>query len=351
MDKKTYPKNAFQFLATAGITAEAETNERTLTGIAYAGGLVTDHGYWNNLVIDLASLTVATPIPLLLGHDQEGTVGIVTTATTAGNLSIAATLFADIDAAAAMVAAKADKGFPWQLSVGIWPSSVEDVPSGSSVSVNHQTFAGPVTIFRGGRVREVSVVALGADRNTSATVLGAGDQFDIPLITHEDNTVTIEALQAQLAELEAENAQLKAQNTELSAQTPDPAKFAPVTALSAMQTELAALQAKDQAREIDDLVKPALLVGKLLPAQESWARELGQSNLAALQQFIATAQPIAALAGTQTGGKAPDGGAHASGANAATTLAAAATRYQSEQAALGISIDDIAAIQHVSQGA
>lgn len=307
MNKKTLPRSAFEFLAPAGISAPSDNPERRLTGVAYSGGMVTDQGYWSRLVIDLNSLSVDTPIPLLLNHDRDETVGMVTTATTqAGNLGIEAKLFSDCDDEAAEIAAKADKGFPWQLSVGIWPNSIEDVPAGNDISLNGQTFTGPVTVFRGGRVREVSVVAIGADHRTSATVLNAGEQFEIPIITHEDNTVTIEELKAKIADLEAENAQLKTKNVELSAQTPDPAKYAPVEALSAMQSELSALKAKDQAREINDLVSPALASGKLLPVQEDWARELGKTNLSALKQYLETAQPITALAGTQTGGKAPD---------------------------------------------
>lgn len=348
MTQKNLPRSAFQFLASADISApETASAERTLTGVAYSGGLVTDHGYWNALVIDLASLSVDTPIPLLMGHDHEETIGMVTSATTqAGNLGIEARLFADVDDDAAEIAAKADKGFPWQLSVGIWPNSIEEVPTGNSISLNGQTFTGPLTVFRGGRVREVSVVAIGADSRTSATVLSGAHEFQIPFTTHEDPAMSKE-LEAKVAALEVENAQLKAQNTELSAKAPDPAQFVPVDAMAAMQTELAAMKAKDQEREVNDLIQPALLAGKLLPAQEAWAHELGKANLSALKTFIDTAQPVAALAGTQTGGQGPDAGR--SLPNDAVNLAAKASQYQAQQAALGISVDDITAINHVSQ--
>ena len=36
---------------------------------------------------------------------------------------------------------------------------------------------------------------------------------------------------------------------------------------------------------------------------KAWARDLGASNLAALSTYLQTAQPIAALTSTQTGGK------------------------------------------------
>ncbi len=59
--------------------------------------------------------------------------------------------------------------------------------------------------------------------------------------------------------------------------------------------------------EVDNLVDVAMSEGKLLPAQEDWARKLGESDIEALKSYIETAQPVAALKGNQTGGKAPEG--------------------------------------------
>ena len=88
---------------------------------------------------------------------------------------------------------------------------------------------------------------------------------------------------------------------------PDPAKFVPVAVVEELRTNIAVLSARQRDFDIDDKVKPALADGRLLPAQEAWARDLGKSNMAALTAYLATAQPIAALAGTQTGGKPPAG--------------------------------------------
>jgi len=222
-----------------------------------------------------------------------------------GQLAIEARLFADVDDEAAAIAAKGDKGFPWQLSVGIWPASIEEVLAGASIPLNGTTLRGPLTIFRNSRIREVSVCAIGADRGAAATILNAGETINIPFITHEESSMKLDEAQAKITELEAEVERLKAQHAELSAKAPDPAKYAPVEVVQAMQTELSALRNAQLAAEVDGLVKPALADGRLLPAQESWARELGLSNLAALQSFLATAQPIAALKGTQTGGHEP----------------------------------------------
>lgn len=305
---KTYPQEAFRFLAAADISGadggQAASKERSLTGIAYSGGVVTDHGWWDRLAIDLDSLSLNPPIPLLDCHNQSNSVGIVTAAdTSGGNLSIHARLFADIEPGAAQIAAKADKGFPWQLSVGIWPDSIEEVKAGATVAVNGRDMPGPLAVFRGGTVREVSLVSVAADRQASASILNAGaNTLSIKTTTHEDNTM---AQDPKIAELEAEIAALRTKNAELSAHSPDPSKFAPIEALHAAMAENATLKKAQLAADIDGLVKSALADGRLLPGQEEWARELGAANLAALQKFIATAQPVAALQGTQTGGKPP----------------------------------------------
>ena len=70
---------------------------------------------------------------------------------------------------------------------------------------------------------------------------------------------------------------------------------------------MAALSTKITNNEVDDLVDTALADGKLLPALEAWARELGGKDIEALKAYIDNATPIAALKGRQTGGKEPDG--------------------------------------------
>lgn len=94
----------------------------------------------------------------------------------------------------------------------------------------------------------------------------------------------------------------------LSAKAPDPAQFVPIAAHQAVAEQLAALQASTHGQAVDAAVRGALDDGRLLPAQETWARDLGKTNLAALTQFLSTAQPIAALSGMQSGGQAPAGG-------------------------------------------
>lgn len=86
----------------------------------------------------------------------------------------------------------------------------------------------------------------------------------------------------------------------------DPSKFVSVDVVEQLKGQIAVLTATNTQRSIDDLVKPALEDGRLLPAQEKWARELGATNLASLTAYLSAAQPIAALTNSQTRGKQPD---------------------------------------------
>ncbi|AKH39407.1 hypothetical protein AAW31_02265 [Nitrosomonas communis] len=128
---------------------------------------------------------------------------------------------------------------------------------------------------------------------------------------------------------------------------PDPAKFVSIDVMKSLQNEVTALKAEKIEHEVDDVVEVALSEGKLLPAQEEWARKLGKENLASLKQYLAAAQPIAALTKTQTGGKVPD--SVELDLNDANAIAAVANKYVAEQAALGITVTASQAVAHVTK--
>lgn len=98
------------------------------------------------------------------------------------------------------------------------------------------------------------------------------------------------------------------------ADAPDPAKYVGIATLTALQgelaqtkTELAALKADSAKGEVDKVVTEALAAGKLTPATEAWARELGGKDLASLTAFLDKAPVVAKPGETQTGGKKPAG--------------------------------------------
>ncbi|VVE59794.1 Mu-like prophage FluMu I protein [Pandoraea captiosa] len=93
----------------------------------------------------------------------------------------------------------------------------------------------------------------------------------------------------------------------LSANQLNLATHAPIAIVDDLRQQLAAANAKLVGTEVNDLVVAALADGRLLQSQEAWARELGASNVDRLKKYLETAQPIAALTTTQTGGKPPAG--------------------------------------------
>lgn len=106
-----------------------------------------------------------------------------------------------------------------------------------------------------------------------------------------------------VAALKADNTAKDESIAALKTGEPDPAKYVPVNVVEELKTEVAALKSAQVDSQVDDLVTEALTDGRLLPAQEEWARKLGKSDIAALKQYIDTAQPIAALNNRQTQGK------------------------------------------------
>lgn len=80
----------------------------------------------------------------------------------------------------------------------------------------------------------------------------------------------------------------------------DPTQFAPAALVTQLQQEIAALKSQQNSDSLEQLVADGLADGRILPAMEPWAREVGGKDLAALKSFLASAQPIAALKGQQT---------------------------------------------------
>ena len=70
--------------------------------------------------------------------------------------------------------------------------------------------------------------------------------------------------------------------------------------MTALQGQLAALTANQSSSHVDEVVSAALASGKLLPAQEEWARNYGAQDIAGLNAYLDAAQPIAALSGLQS---------------------------------------------------
>jgi phage I-like protein len=126
-----------------------------------------------------------------------------------------------------------------------------------------------------------------------------------PDVTEQEAQASLNAYVAKATQAEESVAALTA--AVAAGGKPDPAKFVPVETVQMMQSQLAALSAQVNGGEVDKVIEAALTAGKLVPAMETWARDLGTKDLPALKKYIETVPAIAALAGKQTNGLNPGG--------------------------------------------
>ena len=193
-------QNKFCFrLSEISLDQPIENKKRTFSGVAYSGEVITDHWYWKQVIFDLDSMQVKGRIPALLEHSSDQRAGAIESHSISyeSGLTVSGILLSN--EFGTQVATDSDDGFPWQMSVRIEPSSIDEIQAGNTVAVNGKLLHGPITVFRGGRIREVSFCALGADENTMAVAASHN-----PNNQREDTSVDLDQAKARIAELETE---------------------------------------------------------------------------------------------------------------------------------------------------
>lgn len=209
--------------------AEEGKKKRTFSGIAYSGEPITDHWYWERIIFDLESMEVKGRIPALLEHSPRQRAGAINTHSIDHQTGL--TVSGDLmsNEFGTQVAQDSDDGFPWQMSVRIEPSAIEEIQAGASISVNGKMHQGPITVFRGGRIREVSFCALGADDNTNAVAASHTPKTNF---NQEDTNVTeLEQAKAAQAKAEQERDEARAELKQFKATQRE-------SDITALQTEL-----------------------------------------------------------------------------------------------------------------
>ena len=138
-------------------------------GIAYSGGKMNLPGWKHPVVVDLAGMDIPETVPLLTNHENktDSRVGIITASIKDNVLEISGEIVSDSKDAQDIVA-QGKAGADWQLSIGADVKECELVKS--SRSVNGQEIEGPFYHVTKSTLREVSVVAVGADAHTSMKV-------------------------------------------------------------------------------------------------------------------------------------------------------------------------------------
>ena len=140
-----------------------------IVGTAYSGGKMSLPGWKNPVVVDLSGMELPESVPLLANHENRTSsrIGMVSASVKNNVLEISGEIISEGSEAADIVA-QSKAGADWQLSIGADVKECELVRG--KREVNGQEHEGPFYHVRKSSLREVSVVAVGADAHTSMKV-------------------------------------------------------------------------------------------------------------------------------------------------------------------------------------
>jgi len=149
---------------------EEASKPKRFTMTAYTGGAMVVGYYGAPVVIDLAGLSAAAPLPILMDHDTSKIVGHADDVTVGAQSLTLSGIVSGASMESSQVVESAGMGFPWKASVGARPDKMEFFDETTTTKVNGKTFKGPVYVARKATLGEVSFVAMAADGKTSAKV-------------------------------------------------------------------------------------------------------------------------------------------------------------------------------------
>lgn len=154
---------------------------------AYSGGFLLLPDYnMIPVVLDLETLSFEQQnIPILWQHRADVILGHTTSLSCDGRkidaeadlTAFAETVDTESHRKASEVVSKSKLGQRWEASVGTGVIAAQDaalVPAGEKVHVNDRDFTGPLYIIKNIRIVEVSIVPVGADRDTAITITASG---------------------------------------------------------------------------------------------------------------------------------------------------------------------------------
>lgn len=146
-------------------------------GVAYSGGTFSQWWSRTPCVTDIDGLEITAQIPLMYNHinDPEFRLGEVSVEKVDGALHISGGVDAGTERGKAII--EAGKKCNWQLSHGAEIIDYVNIPKDTKATINGREFEGPLLHIRKAVLREISVVAIGADSDTSLRVAAGFNIF------------------------------------------------------------------------------------------------------------------------------------------------------------------------------
>lgn len=208
------------------ITAAADNGKSAkVAGVAYSGAKMRIFGWSLPIVVDVAGLNLPEEVPLLANHENHvmSRVGVAKPTIKDGHVSLDGEIVATNDLAENIVT-QARAGAKWQLSIGAEVQAAERVVEGKRM-INGQEHEAPFYHVTKATLREVSIVAVGADKNTSLAIAASlslvGESIAEPLVAaaaendweqrYKGASKKINELQASLATAAEATTTLKSQ--------------------------------------------------------------------------------------------------------------------------------------------
>jgi hypothetical protein len=231
---KSIPRGAFRFVQKgchACVFSEDKDEQPKLKMVGYTGGVIENHWYWDDLVIDLTGVKLASKTtPILEDHETSKKIAFSKKVNIDENGIVPdpeKTVFLDTKEALEFIE-NSKRGFPYQSSIRGMPSIVERVADGESTEVNGFTLKGPGSVWRKCELKEISVCVFGWDSKTQASAFSKEEEeFSFTEITRDVEEVTRNDEREVKEEMDINKLtveELKAKNPDLFSQIVDSAK-------------------------------------------------------------------------------------------------------------------------------
>ena len=153
-----------------------QSDLKNVEGVAYSGGPVRQS--WSDfpIYVDLEGMEIQNQIPILFSHYNSPTsrMGEATIENNKKTLVFKGVIDTEEDELAQEIVRKGIK-IDWQVSIGADVLAMEELLDGETIEVNGNNVTGPVTIVKKSLLREISVVAVGADSDTNMKIMASLD--------------------------------------------------------------------------------------------------------------------------------------------------------------------------------
>lgn len=136
---------------------------------AYNGGKV-ELGLKYPVIFNLATLKSSPNVPLLKDHKPDVVIGHNIQLAIGPNNIISLAALSGANAARDEVVNAGKNGYPWQTSIGVISNRLDLIKQGEKLQLNGRSFDGPFYVAEEATLKEISVLALGADDTTLAVL-------------------------------------------------------------------------------------------------------------------------------------------------------------------------------------